>query len=357
MNLWDNVLNATDEAFVSEMLEEERAAEERRADAAEERRTNKNTGRRLKKWLIPAAACLILGVLIWGVSGGLFRRTPVNTWEQWNAYLHPAKEPEAMLAEEYRARIAEGPYASWLPVAVCAENRVGEKIGDTVVKAAWTYVGLDGTVLREPEEEKIETLRAEVYSLRNISPETAVCLKYLDRGDALTLTHYYTFLDPAAAFAGPAEFFGALDAAETMSLFYSENVTAAAVETAGEKDVSYTSYFVGADLANTLRERILALTGEAAQADEQTLYGTCGKRALCSLKFSFGFSGRLQILESGYLLFFPDNMHGAGSQSFRIDPAAAASLIRLLEDRAVPYVPDPVSTVTATTGTDIVNPE
>ena len=339
------------------MLEEERAAEERRTNAAEERRAKEKTGRRLKKWLIPAAACLILGVLIWGVSGGLFRRTPADTWEQWNAYLHPAKEPEAMLAEEYRARIAEGPYASWLPVKVCAENRVGDKIGDTVVKAAWTYVGLDGTPLREPEEEKTETLRAEVYSLRNISPEIAVCLKYLDKGDALTLDHYYTFLDPAAVFAGPAEFFGALDAAETMSLFCSETVMAAAVETAGEKDVSYTGYFVGADLAAALRERILALTGDAVQADEQTLYAACGKRALCSLEFSIGLSGGLQILENGYLSFFPDNLHGEGIRTFRIDPAAAASLIRLIEDRAVAYVPDSISTVIATTGTDIAIPE
>ena len=44
-------------------------------------------------------------------------------------------------------------------------------------------------------DEQIETLRAEVYEIKGVSPEVAILVKYLDQGNALTTTHYYTFVN------------------------------------------------------------------------------------------------------------------------------------------------------------------
>lgn len=366
MKLWDNVFNAADEAFVSELLEEERAAEQRCADMAEEFRTEKGEERRAvektgrqhpKKWLIPAAACLILGVLIWGIAGGLFSRWAGNTWKQWNAYLHPPidEQPQALIREYRIVGVSDGPYAGFRPVRVCEEDRVGEKIGEVTVYAAWLYVSTKGVPLREPFDNEKETLRAEVHALRNIAPETAVCVKYLDKSEALTLDHYYTFIDPAAVFASPAAFFAAFNAAETL---LPDGATAGAlVENVKLTDIRNSSYFLNAEAAAALRDKLLTLDGTASQDTEEQMFSSCEKRASIQVDMSSGLSGRLSLLSSGYLSFRPDNLWDTADQIFRISPSDAADLIRLIEDRGTLNVPDDSGTVIATTGTDIAIPE
>ncbi|MBO4838675.1 MAG: hypothetical protein J5493_04825 [Lachnospiraceae bacterium] len=356
MNLWDNVLNATDEAFVSEMLEEERAAEERRADAAEERRDDKNTGRRLKKWLLPAA-CLILGVLIWGIAGGLFSRLAGNTWKQWNSYLHPPvdEQPQALIREYRVVGVSDSPYAGFRPVRVCEENQVGEKIGEVTVNAAWLYVSMEGKPLREPFDNEKETLRAEVYTLRNIASETAVCVKYLDKSEALTLDHYYTFINTAAVFDSPAAFWTAFNAAET--LLPDGAAAGVLVEDLKLTSIQIGHYSLNAEATAALRDKLLTLDGTASQDTEEQMFSSCEKRASFWVKMSNGLSGRVNLLSSGYLSFHPDNLWGAADQTFRISRSDASDLIRLIEDRGTLDVPDNSGTVTATTGTDIQVPE
>ena len=51
-----------------------------------------------------------------------------------------------------------------------------------------------------------ETLRGEVYEIIGISSETAAALKFIDQGEAVTTTHYYVILNPAADLSSVEEY-------------------------------------------------------------------------------------------------------------------------------------------------------
>jgi len=51
-----------------------------------------------------------------------------------------------------------------------------------------------------------EQLRGEVYAIRDISRDIAVALKFLDKGDALTTTHYYVIMNPDADLTAVEEY-------------------------------------------------------------------------------------------------------------------------------------------------------
>ena len=90
---------------------------------------------------------------------------------------------------EYRWRVEDGRYAAYVPGRVIEEARVGERLGAVTVTAGWTARG---------EAVTAERLRAEVCAIRGVDADVAVCVRFLDPGDALTTTHYYTLLNPAA---------------------------------------------------------------------------------------------------------------------------------------------------------------
>ena len=43
-----------------------------------------------------------------------------------------------------------------------------------------------------------ETLSADVYYIKGVSDDVAVCVKFNDKSDALTTTHYYVLINPDA---------------------------------------------------------------------------------------------------------------------------------------------------------------
>lgn len=103
------------------------------------------------------------------------------------------------LGESYVYSIDEGPYSSYMAGKVIDEGGIDTKIADVTVSAGWRN-NTDGTMLSR------ETLRGEVYAIREIPKEVAVALKFLDKGEALTTTHYYVILNPDADLTAVAEY-------------------------------------------------------------------------------------------------------------------------------------------------------
>jgi hypothetical protein len=104
-----------------------------------------------------------------------------------------------LTGESYVYRVEEGVYSAYASGKVIEENRIGEKLEDVSVMGGWRN-NSDGTWISQ------EQLRAEVYAIRDISREVAVALKFLDQGDALTTTHYYVIMNPAADLTAVADY-------------------------------------------------------------------------------------------------------------------------------------------------------
>ena len=62
------------------------------------------------------------------------------------------------------------------------EDQVGEKIGAVTVTGGWKVFG---------KINSRETLSADVYCIKGVSDDVAVCVKFNDKSDALTTTHSY----------------------------------------------------------------------------------------------------------------------------------------------------------------------
>ena len=70
------------------------------------------------------------------------------------------------------------------------KEKVGKKLGDVTVSAKCVYC--DG------QSSAPETLRGTVYTIKGVDKNIAVCIKFTDKGEALTTTHYYVMIDPDA---------------------------------------------------------------------------------------------------------------------------------------------------------------
>lgn len=103
----------------------------------------------------------------------------------------------AMYGERYVYRVNEAPFSDYIGGKVIEEEKLGEKIGAVTVTACWE---------RGNEKLSEESLRAEVYAIEGVSRDTAVALRFLDKGDALTLTHYYVILNTDADLTGLQEY-------------------------------------------------------------------------------------------------------------------------------------------------------
>ena len=59
---------------------------------------------------------------------------------------------------------------------------------------------IDSAVLENLPDmsEALKKLRGEVYTINGVSNDVAVALKFLDKGEAVTTTHFYVLLNPAA---------------------------------------------------------------------------------------------------------------------------------------------------------------
>ena len=91
----------------------------------------------------------------------------------------------------YFYQINEGAYSTYVGGKVITEDKIGNKIADVNLTAGWKD---------DKGEWKSETeaLRGEVYAINGVSNDVAVALKFIDKGEAVTTTHYYVIMNPAA---------------------------------------------------------------------------------------------------------------------------------------------------------------
>ena len=103
----------------------------------------------------------------------------------------PDNEPsnEYQYESGYFYQINEGAYSTYVGGKVIAEDKVGDKIADVNLTAGWKD---------DKGEWKSETeaLRGEVYTIEGVSNNVAVAIKFIDKGEAITTTHYYVIMNP-----------------------------------------------------------------------------------------------------------------------------------------------------------------
>jgi len=148
------------------------------------------------------------------------KRTKKNTWMKWGSIAacfvvmmvamvfalpmmfgndSPVVPPDGGASNEnefkyesgYFYQVNEGAYSTYVGGKVIAEDKIGNKIADVNLTAGWKD---------DKGEWKSETeaLRGEVYTINGVSNDVAVALKFIDKGEAVTTTHYYVIMNPAA---------------------------------------------------------------------------------------------------------------------------------------------------------------
>ncbi len=98
---------------------------------------------------------------------------------------------QEILVESYVYQIKEGKFSIYIGGKVIAEDKIGDKISDVTLSAGWKK-SIDDKWLTQ------ETLRGEVFAIKGVTDDTAVALKFIDKGDAVTTTHYYVITNPKA---------------------------------------------------------------------------------------------------------------------------------------------------------------
>ncbi len=105
---------------------------------------------------------------------------------------------ETALSEAYFYNVSDGVFSDYISGKVITEDKISSKLEDVTVTAGWKN--------NKHEWLTNETLRAEVYRINGISEDVAVALKFIDKGDALTTTHYYVIMKPDADLSGVREY-------------------------------------------------------------------------------------------------------------------------------------------------------
>ena len=110
----------------------------------------------------------------------------------------PTVDTEYKYERRYFYHIDEGAFSAYVGGKVIAEEKLGRKVEDVSVTAGWKNAA--GEWLSN------ENLRGEVYLIEGVSSDVAVALKFLDKGEAVTTTHYYVILNPNADVSAVGEY-------------------------------------------------------------------------------------------------------------------------------------------------------
>ena len=103
----------------------------------------------------------------------------------------PPIDDEYQYESGYFYQINEGAYSTYVGGKVITEDKIGNKIADVNLTAGWKD---DKGEWRS----ETEALRGEVHTINGVSNDVAVALKFIDKGEAVTTTHYYVIMNPAA---------------------------------------------------------------------------------------------------------------------------------------------------------------
>ncbi|MBE6667022.1 MAG: hypothetical protein E7607_01760 [Ruminococcaceae bacterium] len=152
------------------------------------------------------------------ISAARAKKVKKNNWIKWGAIVacfavmlatfltvtpmlfknaSPSVPTEEIPSDEYQYesryfyQINEGAYSNYIGGKVITEDKIGNKIAEVNLTAGWK----DGKGEWKSEP---EALRGEVYVIKGIADDVAVGLKFIDQGEAVTTTHYYVIMNPAA---------------------------------------------------------------------------------------------------------------------------------------------------------------
>ena len=268
-------------------------------------------------------------------NNAVFTTIPeTSTTSMWNSSTVVATG-EMSAWEQYFARIQDETYGNYTPMVAfqAYEAPLGNKLTDVSVWGFWARSDKD---FFEAEDftgnEKIEYLRAEVYEIKDVSPDIAVLVRYLDKGDALTTTHYYTFVnkDVENVITSLDGFYERFNAE---SYFY---VKPDYVLIEAHQNGNYKADYYNITRKNVqeLRELLLSFDGRLV-SDEELSDWSFTKQ----MSFDFGFastgaySAYAGIFDNGYLIF---NIHSTNYFSFAFDIGKenAAALMAYIENNA-----------------------
>ena len=246
---------------------------------------------------------------------------------------------EAMfVSESHQRKIMDERYDAYQSARVIDPVYVGEKIEDVKVYAYWYHNG-SGTKTEE------EYLSAEVYRIKGVDPSVAVCVKYLEPSDSLSVTHYYTFINEEIRFESLGEFFDLYDAEEYFSI--KENVV---MDHLIGEDLSYTVYSLNGNVATALGDILLSVDAEKNELTEDSYVKIVSEsQKQARLRFdlnSFGVANYMFfVTDGGYLL-----MTLCGEDIyFDIGKDKALAIVSLIENNGMAHVYDDESIVTETT--------
>ena len=90
---------------------------------------------------------------------------------------------EGVLVKYYDYKINDGEFADYIGGEVISEGMIGKKIDTITVTGGWKNAA--------GEWLSTERLTADVYEIDGVPREIRVALKFKDKGEALTTTHYY----------------------------------------------------------------------------------------------------------------------------------------------------------------------
>ena len=97
---------------------------------------------------------------------------------------------EAVYEKGYFYNVDDGIFSTYIGGKVIAEDKIGNILSNVSVTAGWKN--------NTGEWISTEKLQGEVYSINGISNDVAVALKFIDKGEAVTTTHYYVIMNPNA---------------------------------------------------------------------------------------------------------------------------------------------------------------
>ena len=97
---------------------------------------------------------------------------------------------EGKLEKYYDYEITSGAFVTYINGKVIDAEKIGAKLESVTVTGGWKN--------EAGEWISTETLNAEVYEITGIDRGIAVALKFIDKGEAVTTTHYYVMMNPAA---------------------------------------------------------------------------------------------------------------------------------------------------------------
>ena len=160
----------------------------------------------------------------------------------------------------------------------------------------------------------------------------AILVKYLDQGNALTTTHYYTFVnkDVENQLTSLGDFYEKFNAEDYFGV-KQNNILISTVKSGYGKDDIYRI-----DTKNTedLREMVLALDGRIVSDDELSDWSFT-KQMTFDIDFNStgAYSGYVGVFDNGYMIF---NVHSTNYFSFAFDIGEenAEMLMTYIEENA-----------------------